>query len=258
MARRGRGQFQFTIVELTVLAVSFTVTSVLVFLLGLYVGREFAAQHAPVDERVARVRVTDPSQPETRKAEPDPATLAPLFDSDQAVQQPVTPGEPPAPPVPPRVLDESSQPPQAASPEPAVPGGLPRPELAPPATEEPEPAVSSRPSEQDRVVAVEKEPPEPSTPPAESELASSTERRATRSVTYTVQVLATRNRTEADALVEDLKAHDLGAFVAAVEDAGGRWYRVRIGRFDEPRSARTMVERCKRELGLGQAYVSPY
>ena len=57
MARRGRGQFQFTVVELSVIAVSFAATSALVFLLGFYVGRENAAQHAPLDEKVARIPV---------------------------------------------------------------------------------------------------------------------------------------------------------------------------------------------------------
>ena len=74
---------------------------------------------------------------------------------------------------------------------------------------------------------------------------------------YTVQVLATRDREEAESLTEDLKAQGLGAFVAPVEDAGGRWYRVRIGRYGDAKSARAMAERCRQDIGLSQAYVSP-
>jgi cell division septation protein DedD len=76
-------------------------------------------------------------------------------------------------------------------------------------------------------------------------------------VPFTVQVLATRNRGEADALVTDLKRRGFGAYAVALEDAGGTWYRVRIGHFDDAEAARRMAERASRELGLTQAYVSP-
>jgi DedD protein len=75
---------------------------------------------------------------------------------------------------------------------------------------------------------------------------------------YTVQVLATRNRNEADALIAQLKSRGYGAFISPVDDAGGKWYRVRIGRYDDPHAARAMADRCKRDLSLSQAYVSPF
>ncbi len=83
MARRDRGQFQFTVVELTVLAMSFAATSALVFLLGFYVGRENASQHAPLDERVARIPVGSAPH-EDATAESDsvrPGEAAALFDA---------------------------------------------------------------------------------------------------------------------------------------------------------------------------------
>jgi cell division septation protein DedD len=76
-------------------------------------------------------------------------------------------------------------------------------------------------------------------------------------VPFTVQVLATRNRPEADALAADLKRRGFGAYVAAVDDAGGSWYRVRIGHYEDAEAARRTAERASRELGLTQAYVSP-
>jgi cell division septation protein DedD len=55
----------------------------------------------------------------------------------------------------------------------------------------------------------------------------------------------------------DLKKRGYGAYVAAVEDAGGTWYRVRVGHFEDAEAARRMAERAAREMGLTQAYVSP-
>jgi cell division septation protein DedD len=58
-------------------------------------------------------------------------------------------------------------------------------------------------------------------------------------------------------LVDGLKNKGYGAYVVAVEDAGGAWYRVRIGHFDNPEAAKRMADRASRDLGLTQAYVSP-
>lgn len=181
MARRGRGQFQFTVAELSVLAASFAVTALIVFLLGFYVGRENAAQHGPLDERVARIPVS--GAPERAPAAQDDV-------------------------------------PTATAPE-RVPA--PGPETQP---------RGERPEEESAA--------------------------AVPSVPYTVQVLATRNRREAETLREDLARRRIGAFVTEVEESGARWYRVRIGRYEDFESARAMQERVRRDYGLGQAYVVPY
>jgi cell division protein FtsN len=76
-------------------------------------------------------------------------------------------------------------------------------------------------------------------------------------VPYTVQVLATRNKNEAETLAAGLKKRRIGAFVSEVEDTGGNWYRVRIGIYDDLESAQVMETRL-RNLGLQQAYVSRY
>lgn len=76
-------------------------------------------------------------------------------------------------------------------------------------------------------------------------------------VPYTVQVLATRNKNEAETLADGLKKRRIGAFVSEVEDTGGNWYRVRIGIYDDLESAQVMETRL-RTLGLQQAYVSRY
>jgi hypothetical protein len=197
MARRDRGQFQFTVVELTVLAMSFAATSALVFLLGFYVGRENASQHAPLDERVARI----------------PVGSAP-HEGEIAESDSVRPGEAAA-------LFDAARPSEGDS------------------GSEPSPLEAG-----DDGAAIEDEAPE-----AVPRIAG---------IPYTVQVLATRNQREAETLRAKLADGRIGAFVTEVEEAGVRWYRVRIGRYDDFESARVMQERVRRDFGLGQAYVVPY
>ena len=57
MAGSRKGSFQFTSLELAALAASFFITSLLVFILGFYVGREVASQHDAPGPQVARVPV---------------------------------------------------------------------------------------------------------------------------------------------------------------------------------------------------------
>jgi cell division septation protein DedD len=75
---------------------------------------------------------------------------------------------------------------------------------------------------------------------------------------YAVQVLATRRKQDADAMARSLTSSGFEAYVARIEDAEGSWYRVRVGRYDSVAEAKTMADRCRKELGLDQAYVSTY
>jgi len=180
MARRGGADYRFSLIELSVLALGVLATVAAVFLMGFYVGRESASEHAPLDERVARIPVAEKSEVAPRPAASRPAKPA------------VPPTQSPAPP-------------------PAAP---------------PTPKVASA-------------------PPAGG------------IVPYTVQVLATRNRAEAEDLRGQLVRRSIGAFISAVEEAGTRWYRVRIGRYDDLEAARAMEQRVRREMGLTQAYIVP-
>jgi cell division protein FtsN len=181
MARRGEGNYQFSLIELSVLAVGVLATVSAVFLMGFYVGRESAGEHAPLDERVARI---------------------PISENAGVAKKPAA-ARPPPPP---------------AAPPPAAP---------PPAP----PAVATAPQA-------------PSTTPQSG-------------VPYTVQVLATRNKAEAEDLRAQLVRRSIGAFISAVEEAGTRWYRVRIGRYDDIAAARGMESRVRREMGLTQASIVP-
>lgn len=184
MARRGEAEYLFTIGHLVILAACVIATACTVFLLGFYVGRESAALHTPIDERVARLPSADgvPSEPSGRATEASrPLAADPL----------------PSAPSAPRAA------PKAETPVPVIP---------------------------ETVVGV---------------------------IPYTVQVLATRDRTEAEAIRGQLLKRSIGAFISEVEDGSSRWYRVRIGRYDDVGSARAMESRLRRELGFQQATVVP-
>ncbi len=74
---------------------------------------------------------------------------------------------------------------------------------------------------------------------------------------YTVQVLATRKQADAEALVKKLAARGYGgAYIKRVSDGQTSWYRVRVGRYGAFGEASTTADRCRRELGLEQAFVS--
>ena len=181
MARRGEEGFHFSFGQLALLAVGVLASTAFVFFLGIYLGRESASQHAPLDERVARVPPPEPA-PKVAKAAPAPAP-------PRAVEAPAAVTPPPVASVPTR-----------------------RPDSEPP------------------VGAV---------------------------VPFTVQVLSTRQRAEAEQVRNRLVGKRIGAFVSEVEDAEGRWYRVRIGRYDDMAAATAMADRVKKELGFAAARVVP-
>jgi cell division septation protein DedD len=71
-----------------------------------------------------------------------------------------------------------------------------------------------------------------------------------------VQILATRKEGDADALVRKLKSRGFGAYIKKVSDGDGAWYRVRVGSYGAFSQARAMADKCRSDLGLGQAFVS--
>lgn len=176
MARRNRQPFQFTRLEMAALGASFLVTSVLVFLLGVAVGRQNVAAHRADVDQAARIPIDDASRFEVGAAPAKPAARRPTPEADKA---------------------------------------------APAAAAAPAPQLSSDP-------------------------------------VYAVQVLATRRKQDADTMARSLTSSGFEAYVARIEDAEGSWYRVRVGRFKSVAEARAMAERCRKELGLDQAYVSTY
>jgi cell division protein FtsN len=195
MAARDRQQFQFSTLEMLVVAAGYLVTSSFVFLLGFYVGKGNSALHEGPGEHVARVRVEDPS-----RYVPAPAVGVGASDSPAVV----------APPV-------ATKPAAAKKPE------------SQPQEKKPDATVPSAPRQ-----------------PAVAEAG------------YSVQVLATRRRADAEAMARSLITSGFDAYVREAVDGSDRWYRVRIGRYGNAAAARGVAERCRETLGLDQAFVSRY
>lgn len=204
---------------MTLIAVSFAVTVSCVFFLGLFVGKKNASLHGPREDRVARIPVGDYA-----KYAPPPAAaprVAPAAASEPAEPPPASRAAATAAATGPATGDHS-----AAAARPGTP--------AEPAKD----AAKSTPAK-----------PEPEAKEEEPE-----ERSTGRG--YTVQVLATRRQGEADALVGKLKARGYNAYIKKVSEGAAAWYRVRVGSYGGFSDARAMADRCRRDLGLEQAFVS--
>lgn len=201
MAARDRQQFQFTTLEMLVVAAGYLVTSSLVFLLGFSVGKGNSAFHQGPGEHVARVRVEDPS-----RYAPSAPRLGSASEGSAAVSPPVAEPTPKAPPV------------------------------------------------------VEKTPPAeaPAKPAAVASVPDAPQKPGVKQGGYSVQVLATRRRADADMMARSLAASGFDAYVREAIDGKDRWYRVRIGRYGDAATARDVADRCRKTLGLDQAFVSRY
>lgn len=67
---------------------------------------------------------------------------------------------------------------------------------------------------------------------------------------YTVQVMATASRNKADEQLQFLKAKGYTAFMHTDEIQGGSVYKVRVGKFSDPSSAKKTATRIKQDLKL--------
>ncbi|MFN3198021.1 MAG: SPOR domain-containing protein [Bradymonadia bacterium] len=81
-----------------------------------------------------------------------------------------------------------------------------------------------------------------------SKTAKETPKPATRTRRYTLQVKATKDRVEADAFVSDLKKSGFRPWIVLADIPGkGRYYRVRIGKFDTKDAAKIFQRRYKKK-----------
>lgn len=67
---------------------------------------------------------------------------------------------------------------------------------------------------------------------------------------YTVQVMATASKNKADEQLQFLKAKGYTAFMHTDEIQGGSVYKVRVGKFPDPSSAKKTATRIKQDLKL--------
>jgi cell division septation protein DedD len=254
-ARQGRRQLQFTGFEMGMIAVSFVVTVTAVFFLGLFVGKKNASWHAPAEERIARVPVDDftrykrpaPIEKPVREAKAVDAAASPTGAAEAKAAIPGTAPEvakqaTPASPAPPAAESTPTAAPSAARP--GSPAGA--------AQEAASPEVAAKEAAKARELAAAKE--------AAAKKAKEEKEReqaeASKGKGYTVQILATRKQADADALVQKLKSRGYAAYIKKVSDGAGAWYRVRVGSYGAFSEAKGMADKCRRDLSLGQAFVS--
>jgi cell division septation protein DedD len=204
--------------QLFVIVFGFLITSMLIFLFGIWVGSDLEKRRLEGEERVVRAPV--PIQPtakeESKGADVDLSFYQKL--KEKAEQR----------------LQETA----AVSPTVTKVVQLPTP-TRPPARMAEKPTVAPAPPT--RAKAVE-------APPARDEWADAG---------WTVQVIATTDSQQATDLARTLKSRGYEAYTVQAPVRGQTWYRVRVGRFTSREKAKELETRLKTNEGMENAYVAP-
>ena len=208
--------------QLFVLIFGFLITSALIFLFGIWVGRDVTERRLAQEERVVRMSV--PVQPTAKEEEKSPDVDLSFYQSlKEKAYQRLQETAAPSTPTPAHVVQVST--PTSA---------LRR------ATEKPKPSPTS--------AAVTKA--KPSAPPAASDEWAD--------AGWTVQVNATTNPQQAFELARSLRAKGYDAYTVQAPVRGQTWYRVRVGRFgNHDREKAKDLEAKLKDAGLENAYVTP-
>jgi cell division septation protein DedD len=228
MAREGGGRFEFGWLGIIGMFFVFTAGSVVIFFLGIYVGKGLQESRLAREERVVRLPVSQgEGSAETAHESAEPASQAPpgaTASINLAVRS--APETAPANPVP-------------------VATTAPLPAATPPrvvAAAEPTSAPVAR-----------------SMPAAESlareELPRATARPAAGGRAWSVQVNATKDEATANRLVQRLDELGYQAYIVRVRIADETWYRVRVGRFPTMEAATAIVMRLKNEERYSRAFL---
>lgn len=208
--------------QLFVLIFGFLVTSALIFLFGIWVGRDVAERRLAQEERVVRLPV--PVQPTAKEEATNQDVDLSFYQSlkEKAYQR----------------LQETAL---VATPTPARVAQVTTP-TSPPrrVAEKPKPTATPPALAKAKV-------PEP--PRAGDEWADAG---------WTVQVNATTNPQQATELARNLRAKGFDAYTVQAPLRGQTWYRVRVGRFPnrDRDKAKELEDRLK-NAGLENAYVTP-
>lgn len=208
--------------QLFALIFGFLITSALIFLFGIWVGRDVTERRLAQEERVVRMAV--PAQPTAAKEEEKDVDLSFYRGlkekAYQHLQETAAPG--PSTPTPAPVAQSSTptRPPRRV-------------------TEKPKPTATSAPPARAK---------QPETPASGKEWADAG---------WTVQVNATTNPQQATELARGLRAKGYDAYSVQAPMRGQTWYRVRVGRFTSRDKAKELEARLKSSEGLENAYVTP-
>ena len=243
MKRYGRCQQGLTYPQVFLLIVLFLGASVLIFLFGMWVGRDAAERRLLQEERIVRGPIVfatpSPESPDRAEESVDRAFYERLRQKAAERLAQAAPQETPAAGNPP--------PPSPTATRPAAPlGGF---------TWLPTPTpILGRPSPRPTNTVARVRP----TPTAAVRVRDREASDAWADAGWTVQVTATTDPTEARALVQRLRARGYDAYlVQAPSREGATWYRVRVGRYQSREEARQWEARLKNEAGLSGAFVTP-
>lgn len=233
MAREGGGRFEFGWFGILGMFMVFTAGSVVIFFLGIYVGKGLQESRLAREDRVVRLPVNagDGLGEPSREAAPGPAADAveavPAAAATASVNLAVrSAAEPPAP-APTAVV-------VAAAPEP----------LATPVVQPTAARIAVAPTAAPTAVVAKAEP----RPTAEKAAAGG-------KGGWSVQVNATKDQATADRLVSRLSQLGYQAFIVKVRLADETWYRVRVGRFPTMEAATAVVMRLKNEERYSRAFL---
>jgi cell division septation protein DedD len=212
----GRGTAGLGLGQLFALLFGFLLASALIFLFGIWVGRDITERRLASQERVVRMPVPIPPTPaaDAKSTEVDLAFYQKLKEkAEQRLQETATAGSPSPAPRLGHVVP-------AASPASAT-------EKRPP---HPTPAVRSRQEPQGRDEWADKG--------------------------WTVQVNATTSSQQATDLVRALRGKGFDAYTVQTPMHGQTWYRVRVGRFPNRDKAKELEAKLKTNEGMENAYVT--
>jgi cell division septation protein DedD len=204
--------------QLFVIVFGFLITSMLIFVFGIWVGSDLEKRRLEGEERVVRVPV--PAQP-AAKEEPKNA------DVDLSFYQKLK-----------EKAEQRLQETAVVSPTVAHVVQLPTPTRTAVRIAE-KPTVAPAPPTRAKVV-------EP--PAARDEWADAG---------WTVQVIATTDSQQASELARTLKGRGYEAYTVQAPVRGQTWYRVRVGRFTSREKAKELETRLKTDEGMENAYVAP-
>jgi DedD protein len=205
--------------QLFALIFGFLITSALIFLFGIWVGRDITERRLASQERVVRMPV--PSQPtpaaEEKTTDVDLAFYQKLKEkAEQRLQETATASSP------------SPAAPRAAAPPPVTPA---------PARVAEKHALQVSPTAR---------------PKRDAERGEEWADKG-----WTVQVNATTSPQQATDLAHTLRAKGYDAYTVQAPMRGQTWYRVRVGRFPSREKARELETKLKTSEGMENAYVTP-
>ncbi|MFN8602095.1 MAG: SPOR domain-containing protein [Candidatus Binatia bacterium] len=239
MAREaGGGRFEFGWLGILGMFFVFTAGSVVIFFLGIYVGKGLQESRLAREERVVRLPVSagdSPVEPASPAAVGEPVAAAAPPAATASVNLAVRSATEPAPAAPVAVAPAPTAVVAAVAPIPAV--------TPPRAAPLPTAARAAAPTAAPTPVVAKAEPRATAAPAAANGKG------------WSVQVNATKDQATADRLVSRLSELGYQSFIVKVRLADETWYRVRVGRFPTMEAATAVVMRLKNEERYSRAFL---